>query len=115
MLRYLRSDATPLSAEEFQDIIKAKNSMKRASEVMAKKYKISSRRVYQIWRGVHPQIDPKDITLYPPTDPQINLPINPTKKNIISPTESSEDVLDLFKKNNSDIEKIRESGHALRL
>ena len=25
--------------------------MKRASEVMARKYKISSRRVYQIWRG----------------------------------------------------------------
>ncbi|PKC54173.1 hypothetical protein RhiirA1_477838 [Rhizophagus irregularis] len=35
--------------------------MKRASEAMANKYKISSRRVYQIWRGVHPQIDPKDI------------------------------------------------------
>ena len=61
MLRYLRSDATPLSAEDIQDIIKAKNSMKRASEAMANKYKISSRRVYQIWRGVHPQIDPKDI------------------------------------------------------
>jgi hypothetical protein len=61
MLRYLRSDATPLSAEDIQDIIKAKNSMKRASEAMANKYKISSRRVYQIWRGVYPQIDPKDI------------------------------------------------------
>ncbi|CAB4476465.1 unnamed protein product [Rhizophagus irregularis] len=61
MLRYLRSDATPLSAEDIQDIIKSKNSMKRASEAMANKYKISSRRVYQIWRGVHPQIDPKDI------------------------------------------------------
>ncbi|CAB5190932.1 unnamed protein product [Rhizophagus irregularis] len=43
MLRYLRSDATPLSAEDIQDIIKAKNSMKRASEAMANKYKISSR------------------------------------------------------------------------
>ncbi|CAB4391150.1 unnamed protein product [Rhizophagus irregularis] len=61
MLRYLRSDATPLSAEDIQDIIKSKNSMKRASEAMANKYKISSRRVYQIWRGAHPQIDPKDI------------------------------------------------------
>ncbi|CAB5354716.1 unnamed protein product [Rhizophagus irregularis] len=64
MLRYLRSDATPLSAEDIQDIIKAKNSMKRASEAMANKYKISSRRVYQIWRGVHPQIDPKDINSF---------------------------------------------------
>ena len=61
MLWYLRSNATSLSAEDIQDIIKAKNSMKRASEAMANKYKISSRRVYQIWRGVHPQIDPKDI------------------------------------------------------
>ena len=61
MLQYLRSDATPLSAEDIQDIIKAKNSMKRASETMANKYKILSQRVYQIWRGVHLQIDPKDI------------------------------------------------------
>src|SRR5437773_12133541 len=61
MLRYLHSDATPLSAEDIQDIIKAKNSTKRASEVMANKYKISTRRVYQIWREAHPPIDPKDI------------------------------------------------------
>jgi hypothetical protein len=61
MIRYLRSDATCLSFEDIQDIIKAKNSMKRASETMATKYKISTQRVYQIWRGVHPQIDPKDI------------------------------------------------------
>ncbi|CAG8774901.1 16716_t:CDS:1, partial [Funneliformis caledonium] len=44
------SDATPLSHEDIQDIIKARNSMKRASEVMARKYKISSRKVYRIWR-----------------------------------------------------------------
>ncbi|CAG8707047.1 22398_t:CDS:1, partial [Gigaspora rosea] len=44
MIRYLRSDATYLSAENIQDIIKAKNSMKRASETMANKYKISTRR-----------------------------------------------------------------------
>ncbi|CAG8800663.1 21589_t:CDS:2 [Dentiscutata erythropus] len=49
--RFLRSDATPLSDDNIRDIINAKNSMKCASEVMAKKYKISSRRVYQIWRN----------------------------------------------------------------
>ncbi|CAG8733372.1 11381_t:CDS:1 [Dentiscutata erythropus] len=65
MLRYLRSDATPLSPEDIQDIIKAKNSMKRASEAMANKYKISTRRVYQIWRGVHPPTDPKDMFSIP--------------------------------------------------
>jgi hypothetical protein len=32
--------------------------MKRASEVMAKKYKISSRRVYRIWRGQEHPPDP---------------------------------------------------------
>ncbi|CAG8807370.1 4051_t:CDS:1, partial [Gigaspora margarita] len=41
MLQYLRSDATSLSTENIQDITKAKNSMKRAPEAMANKYKIS--------------------------------------------------------------------------
>ncbi|CAB5202207.1 uncharacterized protein OCT59_013441 [Rhizophagus irregularis] len=83
MLRYLRSDATPLSAEDIQDIIKAKNSMKRASEAMANKYKISSRRVYQIWRGAHPQIDPKDINRFSeePGSPQ---QADPVECNVIS-------------------------------
>jgi hypothetical protein len=36
-----------------------------------------------------------------------------TKKEIISPTESSEDVLDLYKRTNNDLEKIRASGRAL--
>ncbi len=69
MNRYLCSDATRLSEKDIQDIIGAKNSMKRASEVMANKYKISSRQVYQIWRGVHLPIDPKEIVSYLPTDP----------------------------------------------
>ena len=58
MARYLRSDATSLSNEDIQDIINAKDLMNRASEIMAKKYKISPRRVYQIWRGEHPPIAP---------------------------------------------------------
>ena len=66
---YLRSDATRLSEKDIQDIIDAKNSIKQASEVMANKYKISSRWVYQIWRGVHPPIDPKEMVSCPPTDP----------------------------------------------
>ncbi|CAG8816515.1 6342_t:CDS:1, partial [Dentiscutata erythropus] len=41
---YLHSDATPLSTENIQNIIKAKNLMKRAPEAMANKYKISIRR-----------------------------------------------------------------------
>ncbi|RGB32331.1 hypothetical protein C1646_762975 [Rhizophagus diaphanus] len=83
MLQYLRSDATSLSAENIQDIIKAKNSMKRASEAMANKYKISSRRVYQIWRGAHPQIDPKDINPFSkkPGSPQ---QADPVECNVIS-------------------------------
>src|SRR6266480_4293986 len=58
-----------LIRKDIQDIISAKNSMKRASEVMANKYKISSRRVYQIWRGVHLLIDSKEMVSYSPTDP----------------------------------------------
>ncbi|CAB5149831.1 unnamed protein product [Rhizophagus irregularis] len=54
MVRFLRSDATCLSDKDIQDIINARNSMKWA---MAKKYKISSWQVYQIWRGEHPPLD----------------------------------------------------------
>ncbi|CAJ0885473.1 17596_t:CDS:1, partial [Entrophospora sp. SA101] len=61
IIRYLRSDATPLSDDNIQDIINARNSMKRASEAMAIKYKISTRRVYQIWRENHPPIDPREV------------------------------------------------------
>ena len=57
MVRFLRSDATHLSDKDIQDIINARNTMKRASEAMATKYKISTRRVYQIWRGIDPPID----------------------------------------------------------
>ncbi len=57
MVRFLRSDATHLSDKDIKDIINAKNTMKRASEIMAKKYKISPRRVYQIWRDEHPPLD----------------------------------------------------------
>lgn len=62
MVRFLRADATHLSDKDIQEIVNAKNSMKYASEVMAKKYKISTRRVYQIWRGAHPPIDPSEIS-----------------------------------------------------
>src|ERR671929_1690696 len=62
MVRFLRSDATSLSDKDIQDIINAKNIMKRASEAMATKYKISTRRVYQIWRGEHPPIDTRYVT-----------------------------------------------------
>ncbi|CAG8656995.1 4871_t:CDS:2, partial [Diversispora eburnea] len=51
--------------DDIQDIINARNSMKRASEAMAIKYKISTRRVYQIWRENHPPIDPREIVSQP--------------------------------------------------
>ena len=51
MNRYLRSDATDLPEKDIQDIIGTKNSIKRASEVMTNKYKISSQQVYQIYTG----------------------------------------------------------------
>ncbi|CAG8662513.1 5810_t:CDS:1, partial [Paraglomus occultum] len=51
--------------DNIQDIINARNSMKRASEAMAIKYKISTRRVYQIWRENHPPIDPREVVSQP--------------------------------------------------
>src|SRR6185436_15555398 len=77
IIRYLRSDAIPLSDDNIQDIINARNSMKRASEAMAIKYKISTRRVYQIWKENHPPIDPREMISQP-----INIEsISSTKKN----------------------------------
>jgi hypothetical protein len=97
MNRYLRSDATRLSEKDIQDIIDAKNSMKRASEVMASKYKISSRRVYQIWRGVHPPIDPKEMVSGPDSEKMVSTRFNassnadspPIEKTVSSESPSS--------------------------
>ena len=83
MLQYLRSDVTLLSAKDIQDIIKAKNSTKQASEVMANKYKISIWRVYQIWRGAHSPIDPKDIKLLS-EEPDSYQQANSVECNVIS-------------------------------
>ena len=82
MLQYLHSDATPLSVEDIQDIIKAKNSTKWVSEVMANKYKISSWRVYQIWKGAHLPIDPKDIKLLS-KEPGSYQQVDPMECNVI--------------------------------
>uniref|UniRef100_U9SP75 Uncharacterized protein n=1 Tax=Rhizophagus irregularis (strain DAOM 181602 / DAOM 197198 / MUCL 43194) TaxID=747089 RepID=U9SP75_RHIID len=125
MLRYLRSDATPLSAEDIQDIIKAKNSMKRASEAMANKYKISTRR----------QADPVECNVISgskvkktggkkPKSKSIHISntkdlcenengIPGAKKEIISSTEFSEDVLDLYKKTDNTLEGIKARGRPL--
>ncbi len=56
-IRFLRCDATHLSSEDLQDIINARNTMKGTAVAIAQKYHISTRRVYQIWRNKHPQID----------------------------------------------------------
>jgi len=40
-------------------------------------------------------------------------PIPETKKEIISPTDSSKDVLDLYKRTDNTLEKIKVSGHLL--
>ncbi|PKC08807.1 hypothetical protein RhiirA5_416475 [Rhizophagus irregularis] len=140
MIQYLRSDVTHLSAEDIQDIIKAKNSMKRASEVMANKYKILTRWVYQIWRDAYPPIDPKDIKSLSeepgsthkikktggkkPKSKSIHISntkdlcenkngIPGAKKEIISSTEFSEDVLDLYKKTDNTLEGIKARGRPL--
>ncbi|KAF0481464.1 hypothetical protein F8M41_023600 [Gigaspora margarita] len=97
--------------------------MKRASEAMANKYKISTRqqadpieynvisenKVKKTRRN-----KPKSIHISDAKDLCKNdNKISGTKKDIISPTKSSKDVLDLFKRTNNDIEKIRASGHVL--
>ncbi|PKY57920.1 hypothetical protein RhiirA4_479360 [Rhizophagus irregularis] len=97
--------------------------MKWASEVMANKYKISTRRVYQIWRDAHPPIDPKDINLLseePGSTQQADSDlcenekgISGAKKEIISSTEFSEDVLDLYKKTDNTLEGIKARGRPL--
>ncbi|CAG8496462.1 3954_t:CDS:2 [Dentiscutata heterogama] len=165
-VRYLRSDATPLSDDNIQDIINTRNSIKYALEAIASKYKISTRRVYQIWRGNHLLIDSReealrsninilslsedsnhdankfdsaftawenkihDIKISKSTDLALEEDVVSDSKvkktegrksrtetvrvsNSISSTESSESVLDLYKRSSSEIEKIRASGRAL--
>ncbi|POG56636.1 hypothetical protein GLOIN_2v1791782 [Rhizophagus irregularis DAOM 181602=DAOM 197198] len=70
--------------------------MKQASEAMTNKYKISSQQVYQIWRGVHPQIDPKDINRFSeePGSPQ---QADPVECNVISGNTTSFNKLKKFK------------------
>src|ERR1700722_17414526 len=57
--------------------------MKQMSEAIASKYKISSWWVYQIWRGAHPLIDPKDIKLLS-EEPDSLQQADPVECNIIS-------------------------------
>ncbi|CAG8766396.1 31265_t:CDS:1 [Gigaspora margarita] len=65
IVRYLRSDATPLLDNNIQDIINARNLMKHASEAMTIKYKILTTHVYQIWRDNYPPIDPREVVSQP--------------------------------------------------
>jgi hypothetical protein len=46
---YYRANASYLSPEALEEITQSRGSIKNASKVMAGKYKISTRRVYEIW------------------------------------------------------------------
>ncbi|CAG8777333.1 36072_t:CDS:2 [Gigaspora margarita] len=139
MIWYLCSDVTHLSAEDIQDIIKAKDLIKQALEAIANKYKILTGRYPKDIKlsseetGSIQQADsiecniisenkvkktkenkPKSIHISDAKDLcKNNNKIPGTKKDIISSTKSSEDVLELFKRTNNNIEKIRASGHIL--
>ncbi|CAG8684975.1 2677_t:CDS:2 [Funneliformis caledonium] len=85
--------------------------MKRVSEVMANKYKISSQRVYQIWREVHLPIDPKEMVSYPPTD----LPLD--SKKIVSTNTNSfyGEKMDLHKSSTENTQGKGLHGEELRV
>ncbi|GES76623.1 hypothetical protein GLOIN_2v1848972 [Rhizophagus clarus] len=97
---------------------------------LSKKYKISNSRLYQIWRGQDTGNKIHDTKISKSTNPASEEDVISDSKvkktggrksrtktvcasDSISSTESSEDVLDLYKRTNNDIEKIRASGRAL--
>ncbi|CAG8542899.1 10290_t:CDS:2, partial [Dentiscutata heterogama] len=108
-VRYLRSDATSLSDDNIQDIINTRNSMKRASEAMASKYKISTSKSTDSALEEDVVLDSK----VKKTGERKSRTETVRVSDFISSTESSEDVLDLYKRTSSEIEKIRVSGRAL--
>src|SRR3954447_21550558 len=128
---YYRAGATYLSPEVLEEIRNSRGKVKNAVTVMAKKYHISTRRVYEIWRRsamgqpdrfqqggsdnqslCNPNITflPQDNVLEDASLGCNTVPNNKKKRGkkrsqedqampeIISPTESSEDVLDVYKR-----------------
>jgi len=49
--QFRRADAAPLRDADVQAIIAARGAMPNAAKAMATKYKISMRRVYEIWNS----------------------------------------------------------------
>ncbi|GES84072.1 hypothetical protein GLOIN_2v1836991 [Rhizophagus clarus] len=78
---------------------------------LSKKYNISNSRLYQIWRGQDAsEEDVISDSKAKKTEGRKSRTKAVRASDSISPTESSEDVLDLYKRTSSEIEKFRASG-----
>ncbi|CAG8651437.1 4086_t:CDS:2, partial [Dentiscutata heterogama] len=133
-VRYLQSDTTPLSDDNIQDIINARNSMKHSrEEALRSNINILSLSensnhdankfdsVFIAWENkIHDTKISKSTNLALEEDVVSDSKVKKTGErksrtetvrvsDSISSTESSEDVLDLYKRTSSEIEKIRAS------
>ncbi|CAJ0649988.1 2222_t:CDS:2, partial [Entrophospora sp. SA101] len=107
---YYRAGTPYLSPEALEEIIQSRGTVKNASKKMADKYYTSTRRIYEIWKR-HAQ-DAVTSSLY---EIEKLGGISGAKKETIPPviSQETEDVLELHKRNQKEIEKIRASGRIL--
>ncbi|CAJ0626811.1 13080_t:CDS:2 [Entrophospora sp. SA101] len=106
----MRSDAVRLSSEDYDYIMQYKDAKSKPLDMLRDKYPMSNSHFYWIWKR-------KEV--YAVTSSLCETEkigrISEAKKETTPPVTSqgTEDVLELHKRNQKDIEKIRASGRTL--
>ncbi|GES85407.1 hypothetical protein GLOIN_2v1836991 [Rhizophagus clarus] len=116
---HISSRASYLSPTDYKDIMQYRDMKSKPLAQLSKKYNISNSRLYQIWRGQEfNRIQWNDLAVISNSKAKKTEGRKSRTKAVcasdsISPTVSSEDVLDLYKRTSSEIEKFRASGRPL--
>ncbi|CAJ0625993.1 8380_t:CDS:2 [Entrophospora sp. SA101] len=96
----MRSDAVRLSQEDYEYIMHYKDAKSKPLDMLRKKYPMSYTRFYKIWKGKETEKIGRISEAKKETTPPVTL-------------QGTEDVLELHKRNQKDIEKVRASGRTL--
>ncbi|CAG8599581.1 4330_t:CDS:2 [Acaulospora morrowiae] len=118
----MRSDAVKLSPTDYDYIMRYKDVKSKPLDMLRDKYPMSNTRFYRIWKGKEVCTNTWNSSL---ANSGNDIPISvvtekigrisEAKKETTPPVTSqeTEDVLELHKRNQKDIEKIRASGRTL--
>ncbi|CAG8667506.1 10177_t:CDS:2 [Paraglomus occultum] len=117
----MRSDAVKLSPTDYDYIMRYKDVKSKPLDMLRDKYPMSNTRFYRIWKGKEVCTNTWNSSL---ANPGNDIPrsvtekidrISDAKKETTPPVtlQETEDVLELHKRNQKDIEKIRASGRTL--